>query len=212
MKKRNKILILRLFKSLNFIDIKRTFGEVKKFDKVSEFRLKNSYFFSISFNLLVPVIVVLKGTLILPWIIGIFGILNMIIIKTNEILTKLLTLNDLFRISNILQLIFILISLIYFYSPKIMIFSYSFFGLIEIMIISAYTIKLNNYISVNFPKKMNKFQIIRNNIWSNGALIGLCISSIILFLFNINILIKVSIIFEIILAIWLFKNWNFFKE
>jgi len=212
MKRKTKILWFRFFESLNIFNVRKSFLKLDRFDELTKFRLVNAFWVSFGMSILAPVLTVLQGTLMLVYVIGIFKIISMISVKTNEIIVESFNLDQLFKIIIFLHFSYLVITAIYFLSPTVMIYLDSFIGLVEIVFIGAFSIELTNYISSNFPETMNEFQIVRNSTWADGALLGLILSSTLLYLFPMYITILVFLLVNGIFTIWLFKNRNFYKK
>ncbi len=189
------------------------FGSIKKFnqfDKVTEFRLINAFLVSIGLSLLAPLIITLKGTLMLAWIISVFAILNMLAVKTNDFIVEKFTLDQLYKIGIITHILLILSAGLFYWSPLLMIWLDSSIVIIETAVFSSYSIMLTNYLTDNYPNDMKKFQIVRNSSWADGALAGLGIITLVTFFFPLSYAIGAFIIFNLGFSIWMVKNWNFF--
>lgn len=189
----------------------KTIFRIKEFDPITTFRLTNAFLVSIGMGLLSPILVILKGTLLPVWIISMFGIINTLSVKTNEYFSKK-SLSWLYRTGVILHLLFVLAALIYFVNPLVMILLDSTLVIAEIAIFSAYGIRLNNYITDEYPQSMGDFQIVRNSIWADGTLIGLAGSALITSLFGLSGMVIAFVIFNSMFSTWMLFNWNFYKE
>jgi len=209
---KQKILLKRLCLSLNIFNINRTFKQINSFDEITTFRLTNSFIVAIGFTAIVPVLTSLKGTLLLPWVIGLISIVNTISIKTNEIIVHSFSVDELYKTSVIIHIALIFSTLIYFYNPTIMIYLDSLLSIIETAFLSSYSIALNNYIAKHIPKSMSSFQINRNSIYANGSLLGLFVSTLTLYFFSIDYVIYLFLFLNIAFGIWLVNNWNFYKN
>jgi len=212
MTRKTKVLYGRFFNSINIFNLPKTMKAFREFDRITEFRLMNSFIVAFGFTMLIPVITVLQGTLMLPWIIAVFKIVNMIAVKSNEIFVHTYSMEDLYKMTVLLHVLYTISALLYFWSPIVMIYTDSIFALIETAIISAYSITLNNYIARKHPSTMSRFQIVRNNSWADGALIGLLISTLVLYILPLGYMLGIFLIFNITFSIWLVKNWNFYQK
>jgi hypothetical protein len=63
-----------------------------------------------------------------------------------------------------------------------------------------------------YPEHMSEYQIIRNSVWADGILIGLCIVTFITYFYGNTIAVISFLIFNTIFSTWLIKNWNFYKD
>ena len=86
----------------------------------------------------------------------------MIVIKSNKIFVHKFGMENLYKATIILHIVYTLTSLIYFINPTIMIYTLCVLGFFETAVLSAYSITLNNFIAEKYPKSMNSFQIVRN--------------------------------------------------
>jgi len=184
--------------------------DIKEFDRITQFRLLNLFLVSISIALLSPVIIHLKGVYMFTYVIGLFSISYTLALKTNKYMVPFGN-SKLFKMGNIVHLFFTFSTILYFYNPLIMIYLDSFSMLLQVIVFSAYTITLQNYITKEYPESVPEFQIKRNNIGANGTLIGLGIGSLLL-MHSIEITIIFFLVFNILFSIFLFWNWNFFEN
>lgn len=196
---------------MKYIKLFDSIFQIKSLDKVTYFRLLNSFIVAIGLAIIGPAVITLKGTLMLPWIIALFSIAATLAVKTNKYITSF-SLNTVYHMVVVVHLLLVLSTLMYFWSPLIMIYIDSALVILETAIMSAYSIQLTNYITDNHPKSMHKFQILRNNIWADGSLIGLTITTIVMFFFHITGAVWVFLFFNIPFSLWLLKNWDFFKN
>lgn len=187
-------------------------SKIKQFDDVTRFRLINAFIYAIGLNLITPIILDLKGEYLLAWVISIFMIVETLIVKTNNFVVNNFSLEQLYRIGIFVHLIVISIAATYFINPLFMIYGDSIAMIIQVAIFSAYSIKLNNYITKYFPNDMSNFQIIRNSIWADGMILGLIFITIILYFTNKEIGISIFLIYNILYILWMLYNWNFFKN
>ena len=211
MTRKTKILWGRFFNSMNIFNLPKTLSSFDDFDDVTKFRLINSFVVAFGFTMLVPVLTVLKGTLMLAWIIGLLSIFNMLAVKSNEIFVHTFNMDNLYKMTIVLHILLILSASLYYYSPTIMIYADSFIALMETAVISAYSITLNNYIAKEYPGSMSKFQIIRNSSWADGALIGLLISTATLYFLPMGFTIGLFLLINTVFTFWLVKNWDFYR-
>jgi len=210
--RKTKILFGRFFNSLNIFNVKQTLDQFGDFDEVTKFRLINAFIVAFGLTMLMPVLTVLQGTLMLAWIIAVFKIAQMLAVKSNEFFVHSFSMDKLYKMTVILHVFFTLSAGLYFWNPLIMIYADSIFGLIEVAVISAYSITLNNYIADKFPDSMSKFQIIRNSSWADGALIGLLITTVTLYFLPLGFTIGMFLVVNGTFTIWLVKNWNFYDR
>ena len=68
------------------------------------------------------------------------------------------------------------------------------------------------FIVNNYPESNNDFQIIRNSIWVDGVLMGLSLSTLILYFFTNETLIIIFVIFNILFNLHMIRNWNIYRD
>lgn len=192
--------------------MKNYFSKLKRFDKFTRFRLVNAFIVAIGINLIIPIMSDLKGEYLVSWIISAFLILETISIKTNRYFVDTFSIDRLYKISIFAHLSFTLVAALYFWNPLLMIYADMITAIIDVSIFSAFSIKLNNYLTDNYPDSMSEFQIIRNSIYADGILLGLSIVTVLSYLFGNSIVVIIFIVFNTIFSIYLIKNWNFYSE
>ncbi len=192
--------------------MKNYFSKLKRFDKFTRFRLVNAFIVAIGVNLITPIVSDLKGEYLVSWIISAFLIIETISIKTNRYFVDNFSIDRLYKISIFAHLSFTLVAALYFWNPLLMIYADMITAILDISIFSAFNIKLNNYLTDNYPDSMSEFQIIRNNIYADGILLGLSIVTVLSYLFGNSIVVIIFIVFNTIFSIYLIKNWNFYYE
>ena len=192
--------------------MKNYFSKLKRFDKFTRFRLVNAFIVAIGVNLIIPIISDLKGEYLVSWIISAFLILETISIKTNRYFVDNFSIDRLYKISIFAHLSFTLVATLYFWNPLLMVYADMITAIIDVSIFSAFSIKLNNYLTDNYPDSMSEFQIIINSIYADGILLGLSIVTVLSYLFGNSIVVIIFIVFNTIFSIYLIKNWNFYSE
>jgi len=130
--------------------------------------------------------------------------------KFLEKITEKFILGELYHLLIIL-IFFDIIVLTYFYTNiKTGLYIYVFYNLIIELIALTFGIKLTSLLAKQKPNEIKKIQIYKNNIWSEGFLIGLFLSLILQSYNNKNIIL-IALIIRIGIFIYLIKNWNFFN-
>lgn len=188
------------------------FFKLNQFDKITKFRLQNSFIYALGINLMIPIMIDLKGEYLLPWVISAFLVIETLVVKTNHFMTKTFTMEQLYKMGIFAHILFVLFVCSYFYNPNIMIYGNTIIMIVHIAIFSAYSIKLNNYITTHFYDTFHKFQVIRNSIVADGTILGLSIITLVLYFFNISYGLFLFILFNSIFIIWMFINFNIFKN
>ena len=192
--------------------MKNYFSKLKGFDKFTRFRLINAFIVAIGINLIIPILSDLKGEYLVSWIISIFLILETISVKTNRYFVDTFSISELYKISIFAHLSFTLVAILYFWNPLYMIYADMITAILDVSIFSAFSIKLNNYLTNNYPDSMSEFQIVRNSMYADGILLGLSIVTILSYLFGNSIVVIIFVIFNTIFSVYLIKNWNFYYE
>jgi hypothetical protein len=145
-------------------------------------------------------------------VISLFSIAQTLAVKTNKWVVSNVTIEQMFRLSIIIHLLFITISGIYFISPFYMVLADSVLGIIEVSLFSAFSISLNTYITDKHPEEMSNFQIVRNGSWADGFLFGLTVITLITYFFTIGAGVATFIGFNLMFSVWLITKWNFYKD
>lgn len=197
--------------SINSINPLNYFKKFKSFDKITELRLINAFIVAIGLALLTPVLISLKGIYLAAYAISLFAIIQTLAVKTNNWVVSHITIEQMFRLSIIIHMGFIIISGIYFISPFYMVLAESVLGIIEVSLFSAFSISLNTYLTDKFPQDMSKFQILRNGTWADGYLLGLGTITLITYFFTTGAGVIAFIAFNSLFSIWLMTKWNFYK-
>lgn len=193
--------------------IRNILKKLDQFDPITRFRLINSFITAIGMNLFWPVLTDLKGEYLVAWVISFFMILETLMVKTNRWFIEKFTMQQIFRMSVIAHLGFTITALTYFWiSPEFMVWADMIMGIIDVTVFSAFSIVLNNYITDNYPKSMNEFQIIRNSTWADGIIIGLSIVTVVTFSWGNAVAIGFFIFFNTCFTLWLLSHWNFIEN
>ena len=183
----------------------------KEFDKVTQFRLINAFCFALSFNIILPVILQLKGEIMPAYIISILMVLSTLSVKTNKFVIEKCTIPLLFKIGIFIHLIYLIASSIYFWDKTYFIYIDSLLGIIDIIFFSAISIKLNEYLALHYPDSVSGFGITRNNQYANGTLIGLLIATVTSF-YSVELTVLFSIIAGVVFSGWMLINWSYYES
>jgi hypothetical protein len=185
--------------------------KIEKFDEVTKFRLYCAFIFSLSLGLISPVLANLKG--LLPvFLISLFFIADKLAMKLNDVIDKKFNIDEIYKLGIIINLFYYISTSLYFYDKFIMILLDSIIAVIDFAIFSVYSIKLNVYLTDNYPKMMSDFQKIRNGIWADGMLIGLAITTTISYFFGNDVIVVLFLIIFTYYMFILIKNFNFYKK
>lgn len=187
-------------------------GKLDKFDEITRFRLYNSIFYALVTGMIVPILITLKGQYIIPWILSILIIAQNLAIKTNKYMVKKFTIPQMFKMGVVVHTLFSLTTLVYFISPKVMIYLDSIIGILETVVFSAFSIALNTYLAKNYPNDMDDFQIVRNSTWVDANLLGLAVISITLYFLPIKYGILLPVIANTLLISWMIVNWSYMEK
>ena len=189
-----------------------SFKNLNTFDKITKFRLQNAFIYALGLNLLIPIMIDLKGEYLLPWVISMFLVIETLVVKTNNFMTSKFTMEQLFKMGIFAHCLVVSFVATYFINPNIMIYGNTIAIIVQIGIFSAYSIKLNNYIINNYSESFHKFQVVRNSIIADGTILGLSIITGVLYFFNITIGLCLFITYNTIFILWMFCNYNIFKD
>jgi hypothetical protein len=81
----------------------------------------NLFYFTIGFCLLTPVITVLKGELLLTWVISAFMLAEQLSVKFNRYLVETYSSSSIYRIGAIVHIFYTFGTLLYWYNSTVMI-------------------------------------------------------------------------------------------
>jgi hypothetical protein len=183
-----------------------------EFDDVSNFRMIFSFYVAIYFGLMGPIWIILKGLYMLPWLIGIFSIIQTLSLKSNEFFIKKFTLNQFFKISIVIHIFYLFISLTYFINPHFMIIIDSVLGIFDVALFSAFSIKLDTLQAKKYPEHVQNFKTKRNSRIADGTIIGTGIMSLVLFFNSVDVGVMVIVVASLLFLLLQFKYFNFYKE
>ncbi len=163
-------------------------------------------------SLLLPIIIILKGQLLLAWIVSLFSIVNTLAVKMNDYVVTNYTISEVYKAGVVVHFLLTISASIFFISPLAMIWMDSTLVIIETAVFSSYSVILNNYLTEHFPKNMSSFQIIRNSSWADGALWGLGTITVVTFFLPLSYAVGIFVVANFIFGLWLLKNWNFYDN
>lgn len=186
--------------------------KLDQFDKITKYRLQNSFIYALGINLIIPIMIDLKGEYLIPWVISMFLVVETLVVKTNNFMTKKFSMETLYKMGIFAHLLSILFVTSYFINPNIMIYGNTIIMIFHIAIFSAYSIKLNNYLISYYPDSFHSFQVIRNSIIADGTILGLSLITFILYFFDLYIGLMFFIGFNLLFVSWMFFNFNIFKN
>ena len=185
---------------------------LEQFDSVTKYRLVNMFYVTISLCLLTPSITQLKGELLVAWVISMFMLFEQMTVKFNRILVSKYSISQLYKAGNIIHIFYTLGVLLYWYNPLVMLIWDMVLALVIMGLFNSYSIKLNSYISDNFPTSMTEFQLVRNNLASDAFMIGLGLSTLIAYFGGVPASIMAFFIYNFFFTIHLIRNWNYFDK
>ena len=185
---------------------------LEQFDSVTKYRLVNMFYVTISLCLLTPSITQLKGELLVAWVISMFMLFEQMTVKFNRILVSKYSISQLYKAGNIIHIFYTLGVLLYWYNPLVMLIWDMVLALLIMGLFNSYSIKLNSYITDNFPTNMTEFQLVRNNLASDAFMIGLGLSTIIAYFGGVPASIMAFFIYNFFFTMYLIKNWNYFDK
>ena len=185
-------------------------NSIKNFDDVTKFRLIHAFLVAITMSILAPVLIQLKGVYMIPVMIGLFSISGTLAVKTNKYLVPLGN-ETLYRIGIFLHILLVINTGVYFINPILMMYLVSVLLFLIVANFGAYSISQTNYIVKYYPKDMPEFQIVKNNTWADGNIIGLIISTMCLFV-SIDFTVIIFVIYNSLFILYMLWNWNFFRN
>ena len=134
----------------------------------------------------------------------------MLAVKTNKYVVPLGN-EKLYRLGVVVHILFICISMLYFVNPMLMIYGDAIIIVAEIIIFSAYSISLTNYITKYYSESVPEFQIVKNELDADASIIGLVIATLCTMI-SLDFAIMFFIAFNFCFSVFMIWNWNYFKK
>ena len=186
------------------------YSQIKTFDTLTQFRITNALLVMLGIYLILPVLVDLRGELLSTTFISLIFIATTLAVKSNKYFVENYSLSQLYKFGIFVHFLFLLGGFLYFIDPLYFVIVDSFISILEMSILSSYSIKLDVYQAKNFPQDVEPFKIFRNTSIADATLLGLGTVALISYFFSIDVSILIFIIFNTVLSFYLFSNWNFY--
>jgi len=187
------------------------FGEdFKTLDRITKFRLINSFIVTVLLSALITPIIMLQGLYMLPVMISVMAIMSTLAVKTNKFMVNRYSLDQMYKRGIIVQILYVFALLGFYFIPEITIYIISILTVLEIIIFSSFSIKLNVYITKFYPENVETYQILRNSIVADAKILGLIYSALFIG-FGVGFIFYSTAFFHMIFTIWLIKNYNMYK-
>lgn len=190
----------------------KKFKIIKTFDTVTQFRSINGFVVMLGLYLLIPILVDIRGELLSTAFISSILILSTLAVKYNKYFVNNYTIASLYKMGVFVHLSLLINSIIYFHNPLYFVIIESFISILEVAILSSYSIKLDVYQSKNYPDDVESFKIFRNSSIADATLIGLSIVAITSYFFSRDINLYIFIFYNTFLSIYLFTKWSFYDK
>ena len=188
------------------------YSQIKTFDTLTQFRITNALLVMLGIYLILPVLVDLRGELLSTTFISLIFIATTLAVKSNKYFVENYSLSQLYKFGIFVHFLFLLGGFLYFIDPLYFVIVDSFISILEMSILSSYSIKLDVYQAKNFPQDVEPFKIFRNTSIADATLLGLGTVALISYFFSIDVSILIFIIFNTVLSFYLFSNWNFYNN
>lgn len=104
-----------------------SFKDLNNFDKITKFRLQNAFIYALGLNLLIPIMIDLKGEYLVPWVISMFLVIETLVVKTNNFMTSKFTMEQLFKMGIFAHCLVVSFVATYFINPNIMIYCLQYY-------------------------------------------------------------------------------------
>jgi len=199
-------------------EIKKFKRDFSKLSDITKFRLENLFLVVFLFGLLTPLITSFKGIYLhlgdisAPTILSIFFIISSLIGLLNDWVLENFNLTSLFKGVILFHTVYIFVLLIYFIDPTVMMFIDMFLGMFDMLLFTAYSIALGNFVAYFENDKFQIFQNLRNKILIISAILGSSISTLINYFFSDGTVILIFILGNMFFIIYLLKNINIYKD
>ena len=188
------------------------YTRINEFDAITRFRLINAFLFGIGFNLIIPVLLDLRGEMLTSTFITFILIVTTLSVKSNQYFINHFTMSSLYKLGIFVHLFFLMGSTLYFYDKLLFVYVDSFLGILETAIFSAYRIKLDVHLAEKYPNKVSNFQVFRNSTFADATLIGLISVWFITFYGGNDSAITTFIGFNILFTSWMMYNFNYIDK
>lgn len=190
----------------------KKYSQIKSFDTLTQFRITNALLIMFGIHLIIPVLVNLRGELLSTTFISLILIFTTLAVKSNKFFVEQFSLSQLYKLGLFVHFSFLIGGFIYFLDPLYFVIVDSFISILEMSILSSYSIKLDVYQAKHFPEDVEPFKIFRNSSIADAVLSGLGIVAIISYFFSTDISVYIFIFFNLFLSLYLFSNWNFYSN
>ena len=183
------------------------------FDKITNFRLINAVLVTFGLNIMLPLLLQLRGTYLSATVISIFILLSTLSVKTNRYLVNRFNISQLYKLGTLSHALLVLVFILYFiYKPITFLVIEYLVSILTTAIFSAYSLSLDVYQTKHFPKDVQEFKIVRNSWIANSLSLGLVIATILTYFFSQYVNVLVFVMYHTVFGIWLFCKWNYIEK
>ena len=183
----------------------------KDFDCITRFRASNSLLVVFGVNLIIPIVMQLKGELLSAEVISLFMIGATLAVKMNRYLVKL-SVSFVYKLGVVFHLLLTLSTFIYFYEPLHFVVFYSILGIIEVAVFTSFSIQLDQYLAKTNPDVFSKFRVFLNSKNADVIVLSLAITTLLIYLTNIKTVFIIFALYNAFFSARLVYNWNFFNR
>jgi len=185
---------------------------LNELDIAQRFRFNASFWVAVYLMLMIPLITKWQGLYFTTQLITIIILLRQIGNKFLEKITERFIIGQIFHLVAIATIIETLILVSYFFiNTKVFTYIYVFYDIIFSIIISSYSIKLTSLFAKKYPNQVKKLEIFKQNVWSEGMIIGLVLSLILQQFGTIYVIIS-ALTIRAGITLYFLLNWNFFDK
>lgn len=188
------------------------YKKIKKFDKITKFRLLNSFVVTVALTTLVPIMVDLKGEYLVPWLISMFIFIETLSAKTHGFFVDRFNISGLYKLGILVHISLLFILIVYYFDPKLFIMMDCIFGILAVAVFGAFSISLDVYQSTYHLEDVQDFKVVRNSIIADATLLGLTFSFFLTLFFTIKIAITVVLIYHTIFSLYLIYMRNYMND
>ena len=148
-------------------------------DPVSYFRVFNGFIVYFVFSSTLPIVMKLRGEYMATWVISMFMILETLSIKANKHFLKMFNIPQLFKLTIGVNFVFWLAGFLYFYNKTMFVYTDTILSILNVAIISSFSIALNQYQASNTPHIVERYQIASNSIYADTKVAGFVMASLV---------------------------------
>lgn len=185
---------------------------ITTYDQVTSFRLLNVILVTFGLNIILPIIIDLRGELLSASVISLFMIMGVLAVKVNSFMVERFSISTLYKFGTVLHTFLLIVTGFYFFNQELFIVLDYMLGILLIASFSSYSIKLDVHLADNHPEDVQRFKIFRASVIADATLLGLGIASAISYFVSTDAAIWMFLIYHSAFELFLIFKWNYFDK